>query len=349
MEFGSDFNTVINFRLKAFHPYLPEKSSFFANGRQALLSILKHNNFKRIWIPNYYCYDVVDYLRNENIEILFYHQWPRLSSNKIYGSIGSISFAEGDVLLRVNTFGLNKFKADASSFAVPVIDDITHDLCGQSAISSTADWCFASLRKTLPIPEGGILWSPKNHALPSLPQATDEINHIVKRRAEAMALKTSYLKNLINNKEEFLHQFQTTEHELVNSQISCISNSTKDFLLHFDIQRWYLQKKLNWLLLSEISSDKAVVIKPDNIETCYPLSLLLLFNTPRQRDIAKEKLISKAVYPAILWKLPVTASVEAMQFSETMMSIPCDARYNQDDILHLKSIIEQVLSDLQNE
>ena len=68
-EFGSDFH-YIDIVTPVNH-HLLDNCIFFAYGRHPLLAVLINNKFKRVWLPEYYCYEVVDYLRNKGIEIAF--------------------------------------------------------------------------------------------------------------------------------------------------------------------------------------------------------------------------------------------------------------------------------------
>ncbi len=69
------------------------------------------------------------------------------------------SVRKGDVLFIVNFFGL-KAAGDyekARELGIPVIEDHSHDPWSQWAIHSKADYVLVSLRKTLPIPDGGAI------------------------------------------------------------------------------------------------------------------------------------------------------------------------------------------------
>lgn len=63
----------------------------------------------------------------------------------------------------MNYFGLRTSRSN-QSLPIPVIEDHSHDLLGRWPLYSDADWCIASIRKTLPTIEGGMVWSPKNIA-----------------------------------------------------------------------------------------------------------------------------------------------------------------------------------------
>ena len=73
-------------------------------------------------------------------------------------------------MLAVNFFGIRKGKAWQDWLSqhkdIILIEDHTHDPFSTWAQQSTAHYAMASLRKTLPIPDGAILWSPQKMSLP---------------------------------------------------------------------------------------------------------------------------------------------------------------------------------------
>ena len=78
-------------------------------------------------------------------------------------------------------------------------------------------------------------------------------------------------------------------------------------------------------------------------ESCTMFSLVLLLESKERRDALRKDLIDKCVYPAILWKVPESASEESKRFSERMLSIHCDGRYNEEDIKQLADILNKSL------
>lgn len=98
-------------------------------------------------MPEYFCYEIIDSIKKNDIEICFYNDNPLLDDDI---EISKIKFEDGDVLFRMNFFGLREFR-DNSELGISVIEDHSHDLIGDWPVNSNADWCIASLRKTLPI------------------------------------------------------------------------------------------------------------------------------------------------------------------------------------------------------
>ena len=161
-EFGSDFHYIDSFHKegKRLCDYYTS-ANYYADGRQALIHLYKSQGWERLWIPEYFCYDVIQSLKDAGLNLVFYTDLPDNSNDcdTLFAIQKKGLFRHTDAVLRVNYFGMRSYRC-TSELPVAVVEDHTHDLLGDWSCKSTADWCVASLRKTLPIPEGGILWSP---------------------------------------------------------------------------------------------------------------------------------------------------------------------------------------------
>ena len=209
-------------------------------------------------------------------------------------------------------------------------------------MNSHADWCIASLRKSLPVPEGGMLWSPMGLPLPKAPTVSDENEKIAAIRWEAMRLKACYLNGENVEKAAFRSGFVDTEEYFDRAEVCALDAESQKFLQLFDIRDWYKRKWENWELLRDIKKDGVRVLRPEN-RGCYPFSLILVFTTGDEREGVRKALIEKQIYPAVLWNVPETSDGEVFKISRGMLSIHCDARYTKEEILQMKSIIESIL------
>jgi len=333
LEFGSDFHFCANINLCFENKLSLINARFYANGRQALQAIIKFNSWKRIWIPEYFCYEIIEILRKDGIVIELYPDAPTFDDVSI---ISNISFKEGDVLLRMNFFGLRKWR-DNHEIPVPVIEDHSHDLVGDWPSNSNADWVIASLRKTLPIPEGGILWSPKKLELPPPLLSTIENDKLTYKRLSAMLLKGLYLKDQSVPKDIYRQMFIETEESFSILELSSISSECFLLFKHLDIEELYSKKNTNWNQLTEIEGNNISILKPENITNCNPFSLIIQFRNKSERDLIYKRLIKNEIYPAILWKIPDNSTLKVKNMSDTLISVHCDARYNVSDIDYLKS------------
>ena len=337
-EFGSDFHYCIDFSSDNENILSKKKEAhYFANGRQAIQHLLIHSKWKRIWIPTYFCYSIVEAIKQTDIKIAFYDDSPLSDDRNL---ISNIKFNPNDVLLRMNYFGLRTWRDNVST-PVAVIEDHSHDLCGEWIEKSNADWIIASVRKTLPVPEGGVLWSPKKHKIPNAPKSTLENDLLAYKRLSAMLMKTLYLSQSEISKETFRKLYIDTEGDFEKLSVCAIEDFCKRLIETLDIKEWYQQKKENWKLLSDIESGNFKILYPEDISKCNPFALILQFSSIKQRDIFKSNLIQKQVYPAVLWNIPQEQSQEIVNIGQTLLSIHCDARYDSQDVALLK---KQLLS-----
>lgn len=339
IEFGSDFHIVENYKDGSPNSDFYGNSVLLADGRQAIGLLVYENGWSRIWMPEYFCYEVIDSIRKTGVKVDFYKDFPGNDDE----AIAWPEFHAGDVLLRMNYFGHRQFRNE-SGFPIPVIEDHSHSPFGHWAKNSNADWCVASLRKSLPIAEGGILWSPRGLRLSTAIEASDKNKELASIRWEAMLEKYHYLQGEAINKDSFRQKYLLSEEMFDDLPISQIDEQSCNILNGFDFNGWYEQKKHNWQDLSGMQSERVKFIMPE--KDCESFSFIILCDTPETRDKLRTILIDRKVYPAILWPVPSDVSSEVKDFSERMLSLHCDARYTKNDIYLLKNIIQQSLKDV---
>lgn len=102
-EFGSDFHYIKDLKLSNTGCQLSDDSRYYANGRQAIQDLIRFKKWKRIWMPEYFCYEIISSIKETGIQVEYYFDNPSINENE---SISKITFHEGDVLLRMNYFGL---------------------------------------------------------------------------------------------------------------------------------------------------------------------------------------------------------------------------------------------------
>lgn len=329
LKYGSDYHYITNYKKgKSIFSDYPD-ANYYANGRQGLIDLINYHQFKRIWMPAYFCYEIIESIRKHcHIEVAFYNDFPgNLHDSKV---INEIKFQKEDVLLRMNYFGMRVWR-DNSEIETPVIEDHSHCLIGDWAANSNADWCIASLRKTLPIAEGGILWSPKKLVLPQPPIQTSENISLAMTRLKAMKLKTSYLEGTNKDRDYLRKLYVKTENEFDDLPISLISDDSMKIIKELDVDDWYYRKSNNWNYLSKLFFPDTIKILQPEDKKCTMFSLVLLFTSHKDREIVRNSLIKRqCVYPAVLWNINPGRSEQIRNISDTMLSIHCDARYDHD-------------------
>ena len=167
--------------------------TFWHSGRDALVALASARRFARVHVPSFYCQDVAVALRDAGHAVVIYAEAPLPDDAPV---APPPDLRAGDALVVSNTLGLRaRSPIDASALpaGVTVVEDHTHDPASPWARATTADFAFASLRKWLPLPDGGVVWSRAGHATPTPPTLDDAHAAITLQRLSGMLLKARYL------------------------------------------------------------------------------------------------------------------------------------------------------------
>jgi hypothetical protein len=348
-EQGSEFHMMENIRKdERFESPWNRDGLFFGTGRDAMKAILflgmASMGWKRLWVPAYFCQKVVGAILETGINVQCYQSWYPGEKGE---NDSPCTVIKGDVVLVVNHFGLKseiKLGFDISD-AAAIIEDHTHDPWSSRAFNSKADYCIASLRKTLPVPDGGVLWSPRNLRLPVLPPLTEEHRRAVGNKLEAMELKDLFLKGEIADKSRYRTLSLSGEANLCGRNVSAISEWTAQKFREFPIFEWReVRKRNHQALLEALSPLLYVKVIRFSIETdIVPFSCILLFDSAERREFVRTKLIEASIYPAILWPLekPAVQGIpEAhVDASRRMLSVHCDMRYSTQNMYRVADYI----------
>lgn len=348
-EQGSDFHWLTY--QKAIPKTLPwtNECIWGGSGRDLFRLLLKHgmhtHGWRRLWIPAYFCKDVTRSILTSGIDIAVYPHGPEDTDSPLE----KIDFLPYDVLLLVNFFGISKkiqYRGDQRKI-IAIIEDHTHDPWSNWAYTSNADWCIASLRKVLPLPDGGVLWSPLHHQLPSEVSVTNKRRNASLKKIAGMSLKALYINGHCIEKKVFRDLLTSGEEDVASGKISGMSDWAKNMLPAFPIDRWREKRRINHRCICNKLSGLPwlSVLREENNEDSCPFSAVLIFDTAERRNFVYEKLIQSRIYPAILWPLerPVINGTPEryVDLSRRILSIHCDMRYNESDMIYVGKQIRQ--------
>ena len=84
IEFGSDFHYIESYNSGRAHlTDVFRNAVLLADGRQCIVILIRQYGWRRIWMPDYFCYEVIETIREQTgIEILFYEDNP-LTEGKV--------------------------------------------------------------------------------------------------------------------------------------------------------------------------------------------------------------------------------------------------------------------------
>lgn len=320
-----------------------------SSGRGAISLMLKHEEdmviSKTALLPAYTCESVIIPFDKEGYTCFFYDVDKNLRPNM--ESINAFLGEQVGLFLHMGYFGfstnnnlhdcINQLKRNRTI----IVEDITHTLFSKYERYTENDYYIASLRKWTGLPSGGVLASKNNN----LQGRLDVQTYFSSIREEALLLKGKYMES--NNqelKQIILKMFHKSEKILDDDpgpySIDDISNS---IISELDINKLITKRRKNFKFLlkalKEIKGIEPVFNNmPDNI---CPLFFPVFLDKGREKF--KRLLINESIYCPIHWPIPQQIDISNYPLSEkiynSILSIPCDQRYNAGDMGRIVNII----------
>lgn len=331
------------------HPW-GDDCVLFGSGVDAFRSLLEHGRstrgWQRLWAPSYFCQEVMRSLLTAGLQVLLYDYGPEDTC-----PLGARIRAEpGDVVLRMNFFGLHdRLSTDGiDRNCVEILDDHTHDPWSDWAYTGDADWCVVSPRKTLPLPGGGVLWSPRRHPLPAPSPVSDVRRAATFEKLTAMVLKGLYLQGYPLDREIHWRLNTAAEDHMSSGEVSGIPEWIRDLLKCFPVEEWRERRRNNCRGVSNVLKGLPwlKVLEADGGGGTCQFSGVVLFDSEKRRDFVRQELIDRRIFLPVLWKLddaPIPGIPEEhRRFSKTLLCIPCDARYDQATIEKVSGLIRDI-------
>lgn len=334
-ELGSDFH-LSNEKGEFPAPWDALPHSYWGTGRQALRGLIKWGRVVHGWrellIPSYYCQDVIDPLKDE-ISIRVYHDAPTFPGSP------PITAGREVVVLVVALFGMRPRQLVVGDAAV--VEDHTHDPLSPAAIESPADYAFVGLRKTLPLPDGAVVWSPGGKEVVPERPTTLEHDRAALERLSAMTLKRHYLSGAMVAKSQFRRAAIRGERMLARGEPSGMSSFSRARLPTLPGDRWRDARAAN------LNAFRSALRRHVNVELLEaPFAATLVFKSPRVRNRVRSALIAAKIYPMLLWTLDdrIVAGIPEshIELSRRILSIHCDYRYGATDMVRVARALGQV-------
>jgi hypothetical protein len=337
-EIGSDLH-AIQLQGPARWPWADDGVRFAASGREALRQLAKHLGARVVWLPDYCCQDLIAPLEAVGARVATYADDPR-------GPCGNPSAKPGDVLVRMNTWGLRATGGVPPPEGVVLVEDHTHDPFSDWARTSRAHFAFASLRKALPVADGGALWSPSVLPLPAALPASAKHRALSDERWRAMDLKAAWLEGAPTEKDAFRRLFVETEGSFAADLESGPSQRTMDTLSVFPADAWTAARRENLAVLERaLRPGVARLLQAAPGATAFGATFEL--PTHEGRDRARAALTASRIFTAVLWPLDgpgSRASPEAIALSHRMLFVHCDGRYTASDMERVAARLNEVFT-----
>jgi hypothetical protein len=321
--------------------WLPDRPALFATCCGALTALIRlRAPGGRMHAPSYFCMGVAEAL-SADAPLVWYRHLPDERGPRME----TLHAEPGDVVLAQNLFGRDiREPWDAFAAAHPgvtVIEDHSHDPFSEWARTSTAAYATASLRKTLPVPDGGLLWSPRGLELPE-PAGGESPGAALK--LAAMLLKGAWLDGRTVPKGDFRALQQAGEDALLGSA-GPASTLTRAILPLLDIGGLRATATRNaealaaalpawtptWRVLSGSPAGSA------------PFRVQLVCADGTVRDALLRHLGQHGIYAPVHWRQDpdgfFSGDDEAAGLAARMLTVPVDHRCRPADVRRIADVL----------
>ena len=354
-EIGSEFwdrGDGVNTSLKNLPGWLDwgAENRFLATGRTALDHIIRDIQsaqlFQRAYLPSYCCQTMIDPFLSHNIEVQFYDV---LVNEAGLLEINLEQDHKCDAVMIMNYFGF--IQSDYSEIIerlkmkqqTVIIEDATHSLFCTKRFHSNSDYTFASFRKWFATPGGAIATKMKSPFLVEAPSACH--SEYVELRERGMTLKAEYMNNKSGDKQRYLQVFAEAE--------NLLDHDYKDYLIDADSMSILSRLNVDSFRKKRIKNGRLIIenlaegkylqklvarISDDECPLFIPVKV-----SSAKRAILNQYLSKNEVYCPLHWPKSPSHQLDArtIDLYDSELSIVCDQRYSNSDILRMISLINK--------
>ena len=319
----------------------PKRARWYLLARHALVAVLQtlRPAPQRLWVPSYFCFAVADYWRSF-LKVVTYRAHPK----HVEPDWTTLRPAVTDIVIAVNYFGISNgecWQDWHKRNECILVEDHSHDPISGWALRSHAEYAFASLRKTLPVPDGAILWSPRGLPLP--PSGCGESKASALKLA-AMLWKREYLAGTSPAKTKQIYRAwqQAGERAFDDSAVSFATDLSQQYLSKGVPLKWRERRADNArLLISMLRGNET--FRPIFLEWpehAAPLGVVLEFNSEKQRDATRQSLQKSAIYCPVHWPPTSRCEPTARDLAKRLLTIPTDQRYGQSEMQKIAAVLK---------
>jgi hypothetical protein len=319
LSFLSDFNTL-----------------FFDSGRSAIRAL--NGTLKKgiVLMPDYICRSVTDSF-DSSFEIRFYKVKSDFSIdlpdllNKLDENI--------TVLYIMNYFGmiqrtevLQELLEQKKKYGFTIVEDSTHSILSEA--NTIGDYCVCSLRKWLPIADGGVLYSRRE-----LPFGSEKRWEKKKPSAvwDAMILKRWFIEQKVDSNALYRKIFAEEEDRLDGqTEVYEISELSKIMLRYYSVKDISERRRRNYRQIKKYfdSREETEICPVFMTDNFVPLSFPIYV---KKRDELRKYLMEHRIYCAVHWPLE---DPSLSNRSEHILSLPVDQRYGKEHMDYLCRVLD---------
>lgn len=288
------------------------------SGRNALAYLIKTNKIKKLFIPYYLCDSVSDLCLREECEFEYY------TVNKEFLPEFNGSLENGQWLYIVNFYGqisnkqVKKYKAKYKNI---IFDNVQAFF--QKPVKGI-DTVY-SCRKFFGVPDGGYVSTDKhlNEELP-LDTSKNRMQHILGRFEGAAS--------------DYYDDFKKNDNKFKMEPIKAMSYLTHNFMSALNYKKIAKTRKNNFKFLhKELKSRNGIT--PVTPVGPYAYPFYCKNGMELKKILAKENIYVATLWPNVL----VSTDPTGKDYSENILPLPCDQRYNTKDMAKIVKEIKRYI------
>jgi len=351
MEYGSEFDLDSSKQFMSSEPsgLGITDAVYYRSGRDTLkaLSDMAGEKYSRVLLPALCCESMILPFKLKGKKVDFY----KLNSdftgdeNDVLGKL-----FPGTIFLYMRYFGIVPFSDKFLSSVkrnhsdILLAEDRTHDIIiPRENELFDPDVMLASVRKWSYLPDGCILRS----RIPLTPSSTDSRFGDIRRAA--MEKKSHYLECWQTEmKKEFLHELSEASDILDESPVTvAITPEYYSVLEHTDFTKILERRGANVAILYEhikpLENEGKLRLLSDSPENSTLYFCILIEN----RGEVQMSMAQRNVYCPVIWPMPdeCRGVCENAQYAvDHMLALPCDQRYDEEDMEYIASCLREVLN-----
>lgn len=349
-EFGSEFDWQANeaFLATGNDTHLHTKDAKkFRSGRDAMKAVASENKdrYTHVLLPALCCESMVSPFTMHGIKPVFY----KLQENYKADPLDvEQKLSENTILVYGSYFGIDPFDDETLTSLHRLypqalfMEDRTQDILKpRENPAFVPDITVASVRKWIPIPDGGLLWG-------EVTAETKENDTFAKLRKEAMVIKSAYLTSgepaLKDSFRQMLGQAAECLDETADPH--SMTEESAELLEKLDFEKIYARRQENAkALLNALTPEEGllglITTKPERSTLYFPI--LVEDQSKIQSELAKA-----GVYCPVIWPVPeeaVGVCPVAEYTAEHMLGVPCDQRYTPEDMDYIGQQIMRIIHE----
>jgi hypothetical protein len=291
---------------------------------------------KHIYLPDYICDSVYKICQKAGFKFSFYSVNDDLTVN--LNRIRAL-IMERSVILFVNYFGIvdnqqaiSQLKREIPNMIV-VLDNVQAPY--KMREDTDADFCFTSLRKSFPLPDGAVVATERKGL-----RQYDQTAKFSEYKIAASILK-SYKKHGYYNDDIYLELYRKGEDLVTNDISKAPSKFTIENWPKIDISRMaYLRRRNAKVILNgltELGISPICQVHKDDVPLFLPIAI-------RNRNKLRKAMFAQNIFLPIHW--PIADEMREKMphgsyLADQELSIIVDPRYTEDDMNRILQVLRE--------